>query len=340
MSGKTVVHLDSTALLKFNKVHVSGVDAEPVCKIGNKAILKQNVTSESTTISSTGGERPKHKKRKLQSFVPSVITESTCTASSFSSRVLGERSNDNYTHSHFDTIVTDTTRNIYSREKDLFKSLTASFMQNTVGPTIHVVQTQFKGRHSKRSKIVNRVLHSHDNLRMESIKFSILDEEDNNEDREIRGDSSISSLRAETDAPIVVDPFARPSKRMKKACNHLSGDGDVWVEKIMKNKNTGRRRSFFYSMKTGERTTDEPPSGASTVIFSSTSPDPGRSKRRRWKPTEEIQGDDDLWIEKIQIDQKTDKETSFFYSTKTGFRHVDEPPTGASKILYTTDNQL
>ena len=80
---------------------------------------------------------------------------------------------------------------------------------------------------------------------------------------------SISSVCAETDASIVQDPLARPSKRMKKSCNRVLSDGDVWVEKVLKSRKTGRKRSFFYSVKTGDRTVDEPPTGSSKVIYTS-----------------------------------------------------------------------
>ncbi len=46
------------------------------------------------------------------------------------------------------------------------------------------------------------------------------------------------------------------------------GDGDIWVEVLCKNTKTGEIRSYFKSTKDpNRRVKDEPPTGASRVIF-------------------------------------------------------------------------
>jgi len=51
-----------------------------------------------------------------------------------------------------------------------------------------------------------------------------------------------------------------------------SADGDIWVEKIFQSKKTGKRRIYFCSSKTGRKVRDEPPTGASKVIYRDTLP--------------------------------------------------------------------
>jgi hypothetical protein len=65
------------------------------------------------------------------------------------------------------------------------------------------------------------------------------------------------------------DPFAKPSKILKKSNLKVSsdGDGDIWVEKVFVSKRTGSRRIFFVSVGTGRRSRDEPPTGASKIIY-------------------------------------------------------------------------
>jgi len=58
------------------------------------------------------------------------------------------------------------------------------------------------------------------------------------------------------------DPFAKPSTR-----GSVESDQEVWVEKLMANKRTGQLHSFFESKTTGRRVQDEPPTGASRVIY-------------------------------------------------------------------------
>uniref|UniRef100_A0A7S3VF53 Uncharacterized protein n=1 Tax=Chaetoceros debilis TaxID=122233 RepID=A0A7S3VF53_9STRA len=64
------------------------------------------------------------------------------------------------------------------------------------------------------------------------------------------------------------DPFAKPSTRAKtsRPCS-VESDQDVWVEKLLSNKKTGQLHSFFESKKTGRRVEDEPPTGASRVVY-------------------------------------------------------------------------
>lgn len=65
------------------------------------------------------------------------------------------------------------------------------------------------------------------------------------------------------------DPCAKPSKTIKRSNLDISGkgDGDIWVEKIFISKRTGKHRTFFISVATGRRIRDEPPTGASKVIY-------------------------------------------------------------------------
>ena len=65
------------------------------------------------------------------------------------------------------------------------------------------------------------------------------------------------------------DPCAKPSKTIKRSNLDISGegDGDIWVEKIFVSKRSGKQRTFFISVATGRRVRDEPPTGASKVIY-------------------------------------------------------------------------
>lgn len=75
--------------------------------------------------------------------------------------------------------------------------------------------------------------------------------------------------RRETKGNFHVDSFAKPSKSMKRSKMevNITGDRDIWEERILVNKRTGEQRSFFYSTNTGFRLMDEPPTGASCVIY-------------------------------------------------------------------------
>jgi hypothetical protein len=60
------------------------------------------------------------------------------------------------------------------------------------------------------------------------------------------------------------DPLAKPGRVTRK---HSVGDGDVWVEKILKNPRNGNIDNFFVSTKTGTKYRHEPPTGASNVVY-------------------------------------------------------------------------
>ena len=63
--------------------------------------------------------------------------------------------------------------------------------------------------------------------------------------------------------------FGKPSKTLARSNFRLplSGDGDVWVEKIYRHKKTGEHKVFFCSLRTGKKLCDEPPTGASQVVY-------------------------------------------------------------------------
>jgi hypothetical protein len=66
------------------------------------------------------------------------------------------------------------------------------------------------------------------------------------------------------------DPIAKPSKIVRRSnlnVDSSKGDGDIWVEKIFMSKRTGKRRIFFVSVATGRRVRDEPPTGASQIVY-------------------------------------------------------------------------
>jgi len=72
------------------------------------------------------------------------------------------------------------------------------------------------------------------------------------------------------DTKVILDPNARASKKMSKARGSTPssvGDGDVWVEKIFRNRETGETRIFFVSKLTGKKVKFEPPTGASRVMY-------------------------------------------------------------------------
>jgi len=49
-----------------------------------------------------------------------------------------------------------------------------------------------------------------------------------------------------------------------------------------------------------------------------------------------IVGDNDLWFEKIVWNEKDSEWISYFVSRNTGRMVKDEPPTGASRVIYLT----
>ena len=60
------------------------------------------------------------------------------------------------------------------------------------------------------------------------------------------------------------DPVAKPGRTTR---THSTGDGDTWVEKILRNAKNGNVDTFFVSTKTGIKYRNEPPTGASTVVY-------------------------------------------------------------------------
>jgi hypothetical protein len=73
------------------------------------------------------------------------------------------------------------------------------------------------------------------------------------------------------------DPLAKQSRKVVLHSNlnkglgdevRVVGDGDVWVEVLCKNVKTGQIKSYFKSTKNPQnRVPDEPPTGASHVVF-------------------------------------------------------------------------
>jgi len=67
------------------------------------------------------------------------------------------------------------------------------------------------------------------------------------------------------DTKSIVDPLAKPSKIVKRL--GIVGDGDIWVESVCRNRKSGSTRLFFVSQNTGQKVRDEPPTGASQVLY-------------------------------------------------------------------------
>lgn len=64
------------------------------------------------------------------------------------------------------------------------------------------------------------------------------------------------------------DPLAQESLVMRRSrLGQIKQDGDMWFETVFRNCKTGTKRIYFVSHKTGSRCKDEPPSGASLVIY-------------------------------------------------------------------------
>lgn len=94
------------------------------------------------------------------------------------------------------------------------------------------------------------------------------------------------------DTKVVEDSRAKASKKMTKAGSPVKsseGDGEVWAEKIFRNKK-GETQIFFVSKHTGEKVKDEPPTGASRVLYlresyksrnEVTAPSPKSSKKKK-----------------------------------------------------------
>ena len=47
----------------------------------------------------------------------------------------------------------------------------------------------------------------------------------------------------------------------------LEGDGDVWVEVMIRSRCTDKLRTYFISVLTGEKVHGESPTGASRIIY-------------------------------------------------------------------------
>ena len=64
------------------------------------------------------------------------------------------------------------------------------------------------------------------------------------------------------------DPLGKQSKHMRRSSFNktIAGDGDIWVERLFESQTSGRRKTFFCSERTG-KCFQEPPTGASKVIY-------------------------------------------------------------------------
>ncbi len=63
------------------------------------------------------------------------------------------------------------------------------------------------------------------------------------------------------------DPMAKQSHKVRSDKRLAGGDGDIWVEKLCQSTKTGRFATYFESTNTGKKHKNEPPTGASTVVF-------------------------------------------------------------------------
>jgi len=64
--------------------------------------------------------------------------------------------------------------------------------------------------------------------------------------------------------------MAKPSPTIHKAHindKHIYGDNDCWREAVCRCNRTGEIRIFFISELTGRKVPDEPPTGASKVLY-------------------------------------------------------------------------
>lgn len=72
------------------------------------------------------------------------------------------------------------------------------------------------------------------------------------------------------DTKVLNDSNAKASRKMRKAGinkTNIIGDEDVWIEKIFQCDETGNTKTFFVSNRTGKKVEQEPPTGASRVIY-------------------------------------------------------------------------
>lgn len=70
----------------------------------------------------------------------------------------------------------------------------------------------------------------------------------------------------------VHDPLASPSRHFDRSdmpCTEKAylGDDEIWVEKVLMSTTSLQPRSFFESESTHKKTADEPPTGASRVLY-------------------------------------------------------------------------
>ena len=65
------------------------------------------------------------------------------------------------------------------------------------------------------------------------------------------------------------DPFAKQSRMIMRSTLIIPqmGDGDIWVEKRFQSSKSGKERIFFCSTNTGRKVRDEPPTGASKIVY-------------------------------------------------------------------------
>lgn len=81
-----------------------------------------------------------------------------------------------------------------------------------------------------------------------------------------------SEIITKYDVAEVHDPLARPSKHFDRTNAPSSsiayaGDNQTWVEKVLMSRTSCEPRSFFVSKTTDQRVPDEPPTGASRVLY-------------------------------------------------------------------------
>ena len=78
-------------------------------------------------------------------------------------------------------------------------------------------------------------------------------------------------VRRHHDLSHIHDPMAKRSQKIERTIRLdrkvSAGDGDIWVEKICQSSKTGKLTNFFESTNTGKKVMQEPPTGASSVIF-------------------------------------------------------------------------
>ena len=154
-------------------------------------------------------------------------------------------------------------------------------------------------------------------------------------DRPVSEETGLPTLNlfGEYDLQIIHDPMAKPSQRMTRATkfsciSHPALDGDIWIETLTY-KQYRRCGTFFFTDAIGSE-----------------------RLMRLHKPSQH-HDNGDTWIEKyiskldrvhyvsnkdpkvVWLEAKTpvDKVTCFV-SLKTGLMYFDEPPSGASIVLY------